>query len=119
MKTAKHSLGWPLVIVGMGAVVLLMVAADLASPLRPILVFGFLLVCPGMAYVRLLHLHDRFTELILAVALSLVISTLISEMLVLMRIWSPLGSVLTIVIISMVGAALQLIGVRQPAAAGD
>jgi hypothetical protein len=120
MKTMKHSLGWPLIIAGTGIIVLLMAAADLVSPLRPILVFGFLLVCPGMAYIRLLHLHDRFTEFILAVALSLVIDTLVSEMLVLMKFWSPASSVLVIVILSIAGVALQLIGARQTAAAtGD
>lgn len=120
MKTEKQSLGWPLVISGAGIAVVLMAAADLASPLRPILVFGFLFVCPGMAFVRLLHLHDRFAEFILAVALSLAIDALVSEMLVLLRIWSPLGSLLAIVIISMAGVVLQLITARQAAVtAGD
>ena len=120
MKTVKHSLGWPLIIAGTGISVVLMVAADLVSPLQPILVFGFLLVCPGMAYIRLLHLRDRFTEFILAVALSLVISTLVSETLVLMRLWSSAGSLLVIVILSIAGAVLQLIVAQQPAvAAGD
>ena len=36
------------------------------------LVFGFLLICPGMAFVRLLRLKDRFAEFMLAVALSLI-----------------------------------------------
>ena len=82
----KQILGWPLIIVGAGIAVVLMVAANLVSPLRPALVFGFLFVCPGMAFVRLLHLRNRFTEFMLAVALSLAIDTLVSEMLVLTRI---------------------------------
>ena len=116
----KQALGWPLIIVGTGIAVVLMVAANLASPLRPILAFGFLFVCPGMAFVRLLHLHNRFAEFSLAVALSLAIDTLVSEMLVLMKIWSPLGSLLMIVIISLAGAVLQLFLAPQPAVAtGD
>jgi hypothetical protein len=109
----KQMLAWPLIISGLGIAVVLLVAANLESPLRPILVFGFLFVCPGMAFVQLLHLHQRFTEFILAVALSLTIVTLVSEMLVLMRLWSPLGSLLTIVIITLIGVALQLIRAPQ------
>ncbi len=120
MKTAKQSLRWPLIILGAGCAVILMVAADLASPLRPILVFGFLFVCPGMAFIRLLHLRDRFAEFMLAVALSLAIVTLVSEILVMMRIWTLQGSLLATVIISSAGAALQLIAAqRSAAAAGD
>jgi hypothetical protein len=111
---------WPLIIIGAGIGLMLTVAADLASPLRPILVFGFLLICPGMAFVRLLHLRDRFAELMLAVALSLAITTLVSEMLVLMGIWSPAGSVLAIVSIAIAGAVLQLIsGQRTAVGAGE
>lgn len=116
----KQTLAWPLIIGGTGIAVVLMVAANFESPLRIILVIGFLFVCPGMAFVRLLHLHSHFAEFMLAVALSLTIAMLVSEMLVLMRIWSPLGSLLAIVIIALIGVVLQLIRAPQPAmAAGD
>jgi hypothetical protein len=113
MKTVRQSLGWPIIIVAAGIAVVLIVMADLASPLRPLLVFGYLLVCPGMAYIRLLHLQDRFAEFVLAVALSLAIDTLVSEMLVLMRIWSLAGGVIAIVTVSIAGVVLQLIAARR------
>ncbi len=116
----KQTLGWPLISGGLGIIVVLMAAANLASPLRPILVFGFLFICPGMAFVRLLHLHNRFAEFMLAVALSLTIDTLVSEVLVLLRHWSSLGSLLAIVSITLIGAVLQVILTPQPApTAGD
>ncbi|HSD84070.1 MAG TPA: hypothetical protein VLG46_09440 [Anaerolineae bacterium] len=120
MKTKRHARGWPIIIVTTGIVVALIVMANVRSPLRPILALGFLGIGPGMAFIRLLRLKERFAEFILAVALSLAIDTLVSEMLVLMRIWSLVGSVLAIVIISIVGAVLQVIVAPQPAAAaGD
>ena len=111
----KQTLGWPLIIIGGGIAILLIVIANWASLLRPLLVFGYLLVCPGMAFVRLLSLKNHFAELMLAVALSLTICTLISEMLVLMRSWSMMSSLVTIVVLSIVGAILQLITQRRAA----
>src|SRR4051794_8382675 len=61
---------WPLVI---AVSTLCAVAAALGgweAPFRPALVLWFVLVCPGMALVRLLRLGEPVTEWTLAVALS-------------------------------------------------
>jgi hypothetical protein len=113
MKTMRQSLGWPIAIVAAGIAVIVIVVAAIASPLRPILVFGFLLICPGMAFVRLLRLKDRFAEFMLAVALSLAMDTLLSEMLVLTGHWSLTGGVIAIVAVAIVGASLQLFAARR------
>jgi uncharacterized membrane protein len=49
------------------------VFAGLGSPLRPIVVLAFLLMCPGLAVVRLLRLGDALAELTIGLAASLAI----------------------------------------------
>ena len=107
MKRSLTWINWPIIIVSTGLLLTLIVAANLNSPLRPLVAFGFLLVCPGMAFVRLLHLTDHWVELGLAVPLSIALDTLIAEMLVLLKIWSLNGAVIVLVAISIGGAALQ------------
>lgn len=107
MKRSLTWINWPIIIVSTGLLLTLIVAANLNSPLRSLVAFGFLLVCPGMAFVRLLHLTDRWVELGLAVPLSIALDTLIAEMLVLLKIWSLNGAVIVLVAISIGGAALQ------------
>ncbi len=98
---------WPVIIVTAGLIAWLMVAADLMSPLRS-LVAGYLLICPGMAFVRLLRLQDRWIEICLAIALSIAIDTLVAEVLVLLKIWSVSGAVSVIVSLSVVGVVLDI-----------
>ena len=107
MKRLTTWINWPIIIVSTGLLLTLIVATNLDSPLRPIAAFGFLFICPGMAFVRLLRLTDRWVELGLAVALSVALDTLIAEILVLLRIWSLSATVIAIVAISIGGAALQ------------
>ena len=116
MNTMKQAAAWPLIIGVAGLAVLLTVTANLSSPFRPVLVFGFMLICPGMAFVRLLHLNDRWTEVCLALGLSLALDTLVSEILVLLRIWSLVGCVFVIVLLSIGGAMLQLIAALRATA---
>ena len=103
-----RTLLWPAAIVL--SVVLAGVAVFLpqSSPLRVLLAFWFLLVCPGMAFVRLFHLHDILVEITLAIALSIAIDTLVAEFLVLTSTWSPLRALAIVGLISLVGVALQL-----------
>lgn len=61
-----------------------------------------------MAIIRLLHIEDRLAEMVLAVALSLVISTLFAEIMVLTRLWSPSVGLAVLVSISLIGAVLQI-----------
>ena len=75
MSSRPH---WP-VVIGISAVVAaIVVYADVDGPLRPAVVLWFLLVCPGMALVRLLRLRDPLTELAIAVALSMALETVLA-----------------------------------------
>jgi hypothetical protein len=69
---------WPPVIGVSAVVAAIVVYADVDVAARPVLVLWFMLVCPGMAVVRLLRLTDPMTELAIAVALSLALNTILA-----------------------------------------
>ena len=69
----------------------------------------FLLVCPGMAFARLLRIRDRVREWTLAVALSLVLETILATTMVYARLWSPKGGLGVLMGLSTIGAILQIL----------
>jgi hypothetical protein len=76
--------GWPSVVaVALAVAVAVTVYGDLDTPLRPALVLLFLLAGPGTPLVRLLHLTDPLTEVVIAVGLSLALAMLVSVVLLL------------------------------------
>lgn len=99
---------WPVAIVLSAALAGAAFAARLGPPLQPIAAFWFLLVCPGMAYIRLVRIATPLVELALAVALSLALDTLVAEAFVLAGRWSAAGALATLIALSLVGAALQV-----------
>lgn len=103
----KRTIGWPIIIL-ISALVMGIVSFTRA-PFRPAVAFWFLMVCPGMAFVQLLHLKEWVMELTLAIAMSIAINIIVSETMVLAGIWSPKGGLLTIICITMLGAIYQII----------
>lgn len=103
-----RSLVWPAGIVLSAVLAFLAAFLPQGSPVRVVFAFWFLLVCPGMAFVRLFHLQDILVEITLAIALSIAIDTIVSEFLVLTATWSPIRALAIIGLISLAGAALQL-----------
>jgi uncharacterized membrane protein len=101
-------LSWSAVVV-----IALALAADLSviysfgSPWRAILVFTFLLIGPGLPFVRLLRIRRTSMEITLAIALSLGIDTLVAEGMVLAQVWSA-GSALAVLIFVAVAGAVAL-----------
>ena len=75
---------------------------------RPMLAFWFLLICPGMAYVPLLHLEEWLTELTLAIALSLTLDTLVAEVMALNGVWSPKWGLFALICLTLSGLGLQV-----------
>jgi len=75
--------------------------------LRPILVFGFLLVCPGWAFVRLLPIQDPIQQAILAIALSLAIDTVVAVVLLYSGAWSSSTGLLILIAISIAGSLIR------------
>jgi len=83
---------------------------NVGAPLRPAAAFWFLLLCPGMAFIWLLELEDWYTELALALALSLTLDAVVSETMVLARLWSATWALAVLAALSVAGAVSQMRG---------
>jgi hypothetical protein len=105
----KPFIGWPLIIVASAIAVELGMVGAIGAPLRPVITFWFLLVCPGMAFAQLLLIKDWVIQWTLALALSLAINVIVSEAMVLVSVWSAERALGVIVYLSLVGAAFQLL----------
>ena len=73
------------------------------SPVRPAVTTWFLLICPGMALMRLLPSRGAMMRLVLAVATSLALETLVAEAALEAKAWSP-GTTLGLLIALVVAA---------------
>jgi hypothetical protein len=87
---------------------------SIGPPIQAMVAFWFLLICPGMAFVRLLQIGDRLTELIVAIALSIALDTTVSETMVLTKRWSPDWGLFVLICMSVAGAALQILMLSAP-----
>jgi hypothetical protein len=71
---------------------------DAESWLRAVLTVLFLLVGPGLAVTRMLHLGETVSEVTIAIATSLGMETAVATALLVTGFWSP-GTALAVVII--------------------
>lgn len=99
---------WPIAILLSAAAVGGLAVGGVGTPLRPIVTLGFLAVGPGLAIVRLLRIGDFLTEIVLSVAFSLALSTLVAGTMLYAGLWSPGWSLGLLLAVSGIGAALQL-----------
>ena len=104
---------WPATILLSAAGIALTFFAGVAAPARPFVALWFLLLCPGMALVRLLRVGGVATELTLAIALSLVLDTLVAMVMIYTGTWSPGAGLIVLIGISVFGALLQAVSARQ------
>ncbi len=81
--------------------------------LRPVVVLSFLFVCPGMALSRLLRLENTLSELLLGIALSITLDSIIACVLLYTGQWSPTLILETLIILSLAGAIGQLLMERM------
>ena len=79
------------------------------TPLRVVAGFWFLLVCPGMAYVRLLRVKAVFFEWVLAIALSIAIDTTVAQALLVTGNWSSRIALIVVIVVSLIGVAMQMV----------
>lgn len=103
---------WPAIIVLSTLAVALVVFGGVGFPLRPVVVFWYLLVCPGMALVGLLRPRDGVAAFTLALALSIALDTLIAMTLLYAGYWSPRAGLVLLMAISLVGVGLRFRGPR-------
>lgn len=108
---------WPTIIFFSAVAVAAATFGNVSSPLRPLVTFWFLLVCPGMAFVRLLKLREGFAEWTLAVALSLALDALVAITLLYAGMWSPYWGLVLLIGITLVGVVIQVIVADRRAAA--
>jgi hypothetical protein len=99
---------WPIIIIlSAGAAGLVnFVFPDMA--LRPVIVFWFLFICPGMVLVRFLRLKEPVVEWTLAVALSFAIDAILAAIQLYAGRWSPAGTLSILMILCLCGAIVQL-----------
>jgi len=103
------SLKWSAVIAASAVAAGVLALNDVSSPLRPMLVLWFLLICPGMAFIQLLDFRDQIYKIVLAVSLSLALDLLIATILLFSGLWSPELILLVLIALSSFGVACQLI----------
>lgn len=106
-------------ILASGAATSLAVVTHAPTPLRACLVFSFVCAGPGLAWVGLLRLRDPLAEGVLGVALSLVAATLLSEGLVLVRLWSAPAILFCLVAATVPACVLALAGRGRPRERGN
>jgi hypothetical protein len=110
---------WPAAIIASGSAATVATLLDLHTAARAPLAFWFLLVCPGMALIRLLRLADPWQELTLALALSIALDAMVAGVLVYSGAWSAGAAVAILAGISLAGALGQLWRARpRPSSSG-
>jgi two-component system, OmpR family, KDP operon response regulator KdpE len=102
---------WPSLIVLSAGLIGSLAFTNSSMELRPLFALWFLLVCPGMAYIRLLSIKETYVQWTLAVALSLALDALVAAILVYAHVWSPNVALLILIVASLVGVGLQVIPV--------
>jgi hypothetical protein len=74
----RQRLAWPAVLLLSTAAVSVVTFAGIWPSTRPFVALPFLVLCPGMAWARLLLVEPRLNVILLAVALSLALDTIVS-----------------------------------------
>ena len=74
----RRSLTWPAVLLLSTVAVSVVTYAGIWPSVRPFVALPFLVVCPGLAWARLLRVQPELNTVMLGVALSLAIDTIVA-----------------------------------------
>jgi len=85
-----------------------LVASGTGQHLRPIAVFVFFMLGPGLAITGFLRLPDARTELTLAIPLSLALGVAVAGGMSVAATWRPYEGLLVSVLVTMVALGLQI-----------
>jgi hypothetical protein len=99
----------PIIVCVSAASAMLVVTTDVPQPLRSVVVFWFLLMCPGLAFVPLLRIKDRLKQWTLVITCSLVIDTLLAGAMLYSGRWAPWWALVILVALCIVGVSLQVL----------
>lgn len=104
---------WTVFLVGASVAALVSVLIPITLLLQPWFAVGFILVCPGMAFVRLLRLQDKTLEWTLAITLSLALAVGVTTILVFNDRWSTKAGVGVLSGLTLVGVFLASTRLRH------
>jgi hypothetical protein len=107
-----HQLGvrgpWPAIVLASCAAIAVTTWAWTSAPVRPAVTTWFLLLCPGMALVRLLPDRGLLLRLVLAVAASLTLETFVATFMLEAKLWAPGATLGILLLITVAATALDL-----------
>jgi uncharacterized membrane protein len=112
-RSAWWSGGSLVVIIATTVATAALAAVDAPGPIRPAVTVLFVLTCPGLSLVRLLGLRDPLAELVLGVATSIALAGLLGGVLLYSGMWSPLGGLAILVVITIAGIVGERLPVRR------
>lgn len=84
---------------------------NIAGNVRTVFLFCFLLFCPGMAILGLFNINDILAEWVLSVTLSLTLSMILSEGMILAHVWRPYTELGILIGVSLLGSTWQMMSV--------
>jgi uncharacterized membrane protein len=99
---------WPAVLLLSTGAICALTFANVQSPLRGALALWFLLICPGLALVRLLRIGGILIEWMLTITVSIALDTGVATVMVYAGQWSPNRGLAVLAVITVAGAVLQL-----------
>lgn len=103
----NNSARWLAMLLAASATVAVLAYTGVHSPVRVVLVPPFLLVFPGMAWVRLLRISEQAITLILAIALSIVVDTTVPGTLVYAGSWSASAALAVVLGLTLTGGLCE------------
>ena len=89
------------------------VLGEVGAPVQPVLVFWFVLVCPGMAFVGLIRPPSLLFALTLSIAVSCALAVGVAQALLYAGAWSPVTGLIILVALTAVGAGAELLADRR------
>jgi Peptidase family M23 len=110
------SRAWLALLLAASATVAVLAYVGVHSPARAGVVVPFLLVFPGLAWARLLRISDRAMTLVLAVALSIVVDTVVPGTLVYAGAWSASTALAVVLAVTVAGGIVEALVRRPPPA---
>lgn len=99
---------WPPVLLFSALLAGVLAFANLDSPLRAVIVLWFMLVCPGLALIRLAHLADPVAELAVGIALSVALASVVAAALLYAGAWSPQAVLGVLIAATVTGVGLDV-----------
>ncbi len=105
---SQTGLLWPVLILFLALLTGIFTFWDIDSRIRPVIAFSFMIVCPGMAFVKMLGIDDKLYEWTLAIALSLALDTIIAGAIIYSGVWLPKLALGVLIFLCLVGLFLQL-----------